>query len=467
MSPSPSCRWPDIRIVVPGRAALYVGHVLEVLRSLPTQSIHSVITSPPYFRQRRYGCPVTWPTQPSEPPEVVELGWEEEAYCGGAGTAAGCGRCYLCHLVLVFREVHRVLRDDGTLWLVLDDKACARGRGKDVPWKEAAGFQNGHPRRMRPPGSGTPVSGIPLNGLVGLPFRVAMALQNAGWVWRAWAPWIKRCGLPSSMTSRWHHIPEVVSLLTKVSSGYYYDAEAVRVPHKPESVARAKRWRSNDHKFVGGGPQKQSIGEAEGLAQALHPGGRSRRASDWMLESMAAIVAGGEGMLSGPDTPLAFAVYLRGWRGKHEATFPVELAAPMVRAGAPTAACAKCGAPHVRQTRRDKPPKPEAPRSNPRDGGETAEHGIRRSGLSGYKLAEWYRDHPVETLGFAPSCACGAGAVPAYVLDPFSGAASTGVATLAHGAKFLGIEAVGTYVDEAAARLVGAVASAKPPTPPG
>src|SRR5262249_2145142 len=178
---------------------LHYGDVTDVLPRLPDSSVHCVITSPPYWGLRDYGIPDRQLGLEATPDE------------------------YVTRMVAVFREVRRVLRGDGTLWLNLGDSYAARGNtgGMDSLAKphQALG-ENG----WRPP-----PPGLKSKDLVGVPWRLAFALQADGWYLRADIVWAKPNPMPESVTDRPTKSHEYVFLLTR-SPRYYYDQEAVREP---------------------------------------------------------------------------------------------------------------------------------------------------------------------------------------------------------------------------------------------
>jgi DNA modification methylase len=178
------------------------GDALEVLRSLPGGIAQTCVTSPPYWGLRDYGT-------------AKQLGLEpipEE---------------YVSRMVEVFREVRRVLREDGTLWLNLGDSyaATTKGSGGNNPetspkqaWKGSANGQGYEPRRFD--------HGLKPKDLVGIPWRVAFALQADGWYLRSDIIWAKPNPMPESVTDRPTKAHEYLFLLAK-SERYFYDAEAI------------------------------------------------------------------------------------------------------------------------------------------------------------------------------------------------------------------------------------------------
>jgi DNA modification methylase len=185
--------WPDINI------RLEHGDCLDVLRSMDASSINCCVTSPPYWGLRDYGVD-------------GQLGLEENP------------EEYVTKMVAVFREVRRVLREDGTVWLNLGDSYAGGGRGGNPPlgsgfWKQATNAGS----LVAP--SSVP-TGLKPKDLVGIPWRVAFALQADGWYLRQDIIWHKPNPMPESVTDRCTKAHEYIFLLSK-SARYYYDAEAV------------------------------------------------------------------------------------------------------------------------------------------------------------------------------------------------------------------------------------------------
>ena len=180
------------------RNALLVGDCLDGLRSLPDGCVQTCVTSPPYLGLRDYGMP-------------GQIGQE------------GSPRAFADALVAVFAEVRRVLRDDGTLWLNLGDSHAATTKGssgKGEKQRTNAGTLLAD-RRWKVP------DGLKPKDLMGVPWRVAFALQDAGWWLRSDIIWAKPNPMPESVTDRPTRAHEYVFLLTK-QERYFYDAAAIR-----------------------------------------------------------------------------------------------------------------------------------------------------------------------------------------------------------------------------------------------
>ena len=189
---------------------IHTGDALEIMRGMDAESVHVCVTSPPYFGLRDYS-------------HAGQLGLEKTP------------DAYVTRLVEVFREVKRVLRRDGTLWLNLGDSYAAgrvgrgdQGRTKlDGYERKQAGPQA---RRYAPPG-------VKPKDLIGIPWLTAFALRADGWYLRQEIIWAKPNPMPSSATDRCTRAHEQIFMLSK-SPRYYYDAAAIRTPLKASSVAR-------------------------------------------------------------------------------------------------------------------------------------------------------------------------------------------------------------------------------------
>ncbi|HWQ32274.1 MAG TPA: site-specific DNA-methyltransferase, partial [Blastocatellia bacterium] len=192
------------------RLTIKQGDALAVLKTLPDESIHCCVTSPPYFGLRDYGV-------------VGQIGLEDSI------------EDYLERIVAVFREVRRVLRSDGTLWLNIGDSYANDtkwgGKSGKLNQTSAAGGYGG--QRLKR------VTGLKPKDLMMMPARVAMALQEDGWFLRADIIWHKTNPMPESVHDRPTRAHEYLFLLTR-SSRYFYDAEAIREQVRPNaSVATA------------------------------------------------------------------------------------------------------------------------------------------------------------------------------------------------------------------------------------
>jgi DNA modification methylase len=347
--------------------------------------------------------------------------------CNARCTRCGAFKCelgqeptpdlFVAHLVEAFREVWRVLRDDGICWVNLGDTYIAETRGAGGRGKQHT--NRGSALRNR---AGRVPDGLKPKDLALVPFRFALAMQAAGWYCRSVAPWLKSNAFPESVKDRPAVTLEQWMMFSKGDS-YYYDPEAVKLPLAEETSRRARRGRSAEHKWAAGG---QSLSNsASGGACAT---GRSRRSSDpWYesLESLAAAGRGHMGMVTGPDgTPLGFDFPTTPYKGDHYAAYSPRLVEPMILSSTPDGCCPLCLTPWRRVVEPD------------------AVHGPTR----------WEK-----------RCSClGQEMVPATVFDPFTGVASTAIAALALGRRFVGSEIKPEYVQQGHDRIAQWRASRAP-----
>lgn len=284
------------------------------LKSLPEECVNTCVTSPPYYGLRDYG-------------HEGQIGLEETP------------EEYVQRIVEVFREVRRVLRKDGTLWLNLGDSYNGSGKAGNNP--EYAKKHTAFGKVLGKESHGKPVriKGLKHKDLIGIPWRVAFALQADGWYLRQDIVWHKPNPMPESVTDRCTKAHEYIFLLSK-SERYYFDAEAIKEPavaktpagngfagrqgsaaHMPMSGGNgsAEPWMprsARDNFKRTGSKREQAIpGQAVGTHRedradsAYDPGMRNRR-SVWSV----------------PTKP---------YKGAHFATFPKELIVPCIKAGAP------------------------------------------------------------------------------------------------------------------------------------
>jgi len=256
------------------------GDCRSILSGLPDQSIHCCVTSPPYFGLRDYG-------------HAGQIGLEQTP------------DAYVAELVAVFREVRRVLRDDGTLWLNLGDSYNAAGRtghGSRDGFKQAtnrasaSGFDNCRPS----------VSQLKEKDLIGIPWRVAFALQADGWYLRQDIIWAKPNPMPESVTDRCTKAHEYIFLLSK-SARYYYDAAAIAEPFADERMG------ASGVKF--GVPEQYADDAGRGGDQGLSKFNGTDR--------------------TGRNRRSVWTVATQPFKEAHFATFPPALIEPCILAGCP------------------------------------------------------------------------------------------------------------------------------------
>lgn len=217
---------------------ILVGDVRERLQSIADSAVDCVVTSPPYFGLRDYGV-------------------------GGQIGLEATPTAFVEALVAVFRGVRRVLRDDGTLWLNLGDSYAGSwgAQGHRVSAADAPSFHGSqiknHPKRASRTGS-IKEAGLKPKDLIGIPWRVAFALQADGWYLRQDIIWAKPNPMPESVTDRCTKAHEYLFLLSK-SERYYYDHEAIaEAADRPEGAGNKSAYkvdgeRGGDNANLGGG----------------------------------------------------------------------------------------------------------------------------------------------------------------------------------------------------------------------
>ena len=197
MSLSPTIiQQPLLPLTASEKSIVYQGDAYQVLKQLPSALCQTAVTSPPYWGLRDYGA-------------QGQIGSEEKL------------EEYIANLVRVFSELKRVLKPDGTLWLNLGDSYTSGGRKWRAPDKK-------NPARAMPYRAPTP-DGLKPKDLIGVPWRVAFALQQDGWYVRSEIIWHKPNPHPESVKDRPTRAHETIFLLTK-SERYYYDYQAIQEP---------------------------------------------------------------------------------------------------------------------------------------------------------------------------------------------------------------------------------------------
>lgn len=350
-----------------------IGDCRESMRSLPAGSVHCCVTSPPYWALRDYGVD-------------GQLGLEKTP------------DEYIAAMVDVFREVKRVLRDDGCLWVNIGDSYASR------PPDTHGGFDGNNKKLNRCFNEESKIgmlsTGLKPKDLVGIPWRLAFALQADGWFLRQDIIWSKPAPMPESVRDRCTKSHEYIFLLTK-RPRYFFDNEAVK-----ESGSATC---GNRREFRGGGAytngnafNNSAAKDNKTRGNEKHAAGNRNRRSVWTINTEA-------------------------FRGAHFATFPTKLVEPCILAGTSAAGCCgECGKPWERvvekQFRGD---------GNPH-GYEERKIVGNKMRLSGEQMRREHAARPNQQTGWRPTCPCGVPAVPCTVLDPFGGSGTTAGVALYH-----------------------------------
>ena len=382
---------------------IIVGDVRNTLAKLPDQSVHCCVTSPPYWGLRDYGHP-------------DQIGLEETP------------EEYVQTMVNVFREVRRVLRDDGTLWLNLGDSyanngvkdGCAVGgftgeriRARISGKNPNDGAQDSRPQTVPP--------NLKPKDLVGIPWRVAFALQADGWYLRQDIIWHKPNPMPESVTDRCTKAHEYVFLFEKAHEyaflfakreRYFYDAVAIAEP------------------AVGDTP-----GNVNHKGKTAHEGGDDKMRTKAGLTKIGAVTT--------RNRRSVWTISTKPCKEAHFAVMPPDLAEVCILAGTSAeGCCAACGAPWERVVERE--------RVATRPGADTK--------VTGDSMTDGNRDPErhvtdVRTVGWQPTCKCNAAKTPCTVLDPFGGAGTTALVSQLHERDSVICELNETYAKIAQKRI--------------
>jgi len=422
---------------------LHQGEVLDILRTLPDESVNCCVTSPPYWGLRDYGT-AEWE---GGDPECDHKGdpMRTRAYvnqnCGTGNDVKNsencqfhrdqCPKCgavrkdrqlglertpeeYVARMVEIFREVRRVLKPDGTLWLNLGDSynshSCGNGNVGGIEGKrknKKDNTANTHRGNV----------GLKDKDLVGIPWRVAFALQADGWYLRQDIIWHKPNPMPESVTDRCTKAHEYVFLMSK-SAKYYYDGDAVKEIANYDG--RKDEIMKGSAKYADGfGPTngKESIAAVghERWAHKDEEGNRLRnRRSVWTVTT-------------------------KPFKEAHFATFPRDLIRPMIQAGCPEYVCKECGKPRfpiVKNTEK--------------------QHSIGYSSGDYWKTRDFKGDNTVKNKSVKvglTDCGCNAGFEPGVVMDPFMGSGTTAIEAIYQGKRYIGIDLNSDYCAMAAKRI--------------
>lgn len=310
------------------KSLILIGDARKRLAELPAGVARTCITSPPYFGLRDYGT-AEWQGGDASCDHTISNADADNMKLTGdkgvglervtRGKRDACIRCgatridsqigleetpddYVREMVTLFREVHRVLSDDGTLWLNLGDSYA--GNNSRSSNNGRAGYGNDREGVFSRGGDG-----LKTKDLIGIPWRVALALQADGWYLRQDIIWAKPNPMPESVQDRCTKSHEYVFLLSK-QPRYYYDHVAIREPVATSTAERVRRGVSANYKYVNGthGQAKQTIAQPrEHDADRDVPETRNRR-DVWMIAT-------------------------RPFKGAHFAVMPETLVEPCILAG--------------------------------------------------------------------------------------------------------------------------------------
>jgi DNA modification methylase len=369
---------------------IYHGNALSCLRQLPPASVSCCVTSPPYWGLRDYG-------------DDQQIGMEKTP------------EEYVAKLVEIFAAVRDVLSTEGTLWLNLGDSYAGGGHGgggsydTERHWRRGCGRANGKVDRRgqrNRDGLGR-VTDCKPKDLVGIPWRVAFALQADGWYLRQDIIWHKPNPMPESVKDRCTKAHEYLFLLS-TSARYYYDADAIAEP--------ARGW--NGSCFDTGKTMTHQLDRAQIRTAGKHSVTAKQASGRRMVDNVKRARAAG----ADHDSPFGasrnrrsvWTVPTKPYKDAHFAVFPPELIRPCILAGSPKDICAECRQP-------------------------------------------WERGHPTCGCGEYGSCATDdpthKASLRGVVLDPFMGSGTTAMVAKEYGRNAVGIELNSAYIDMAAKRM--------------
>lgn len=366
------------------RARILVGDAQDRLQDLEDDSVHTVVTSPPYWGLRDYHVD-------------GQIGLEDEL------------DGHIESLVEVFREVRRVLRPDGTLWLNYGDRSA--GDNGDPTTGEVTGSNH-------QPDQAPSIDELHPRSRVGMPWRVAFALMDDGWILREEIIWEKRNPMPESVTNRPTRAHDQVFLFAP-DYPYFYDAHAIR---EPASKKTSPRHGSDES------PKAQEATEDVRANPSFH-----ENTSD---------------VLATRNKRSVWSTVSQPYSEAHFATFPPSLPRPCIRAGtSEKGCCAACGTPLERQT------------TDPA-GGQTGEswhdhdEDLRTGNTKAVGQQAWNDYEPPSTEGWRRTCDCDTDDTkPCTVLDPFLGAGTTALVALEEGRRAIGVDLNPEYAEMAWERV--------------
>ena len=411
-------------------------HILQgdcrtTLATLPAESVHCAMTSPPYFGLRSY-------LAAGSPDKALEIG------CGQALAE------YVASMVDVARAVRRVLREDGTFWLNVGDSFNGSG-GSGGDYNEG-GTREGQPRYP-----GNRVDGLKPKDLCGVPWRLAFALQDDGWYLRSDIIWAKSSCMPESVTDRPTRAHEYVFLLTR-SPRYFFDQEAVR------EADHGKNSGNKDRQYRGDRGGSDTTGSHQGMCVPWTAGSGRNIRDVWKLnpgpadfdfcEACGRFYSGpARSTVKRPDGSKTCACGRSDAWCDHYAMMPPSLAERCIKAGtSERGCCPTCGAPWARVVERDTGDCEAHSRPKRTAGMDSKTSTLSLSGNGSKEWAE--RGGRTTTTGWTPTCACpSADPVPCTVLDPFAGAGTTAMVAARLGRSAIGCELSPRYAALAKARI--------------
>jgi len=364
------------------------------MKELPDKSVYCCVTSPPYWGLRDYGVD-------------GQLGLEDTP------------ELFIEKMVQVFREVKRVLKDDGTLWVNIGDSYCSTAPNSmgDPGFIKEAKLKTNNSRKMHRPQ--TPL-GMKPKDLVGMPWMLAFALRADGWYLRSDIIWHKKNPMPESVTDRPTKAHEYIFLLSK-SPKYYYDFEAIC--EKATGGSHGNKTHKHTSEYLKGNNKFRT----KANLTSIEPTIMKNKRSVWTVPT-------------------------KGYSEAHFATFPEKLIIDCIKAGTPEFVCSKCGAAREKILSKKLVPTSKAAKTcviddrdlnaDDQDQGSNRQKDGHLGGHANKYTVEGYTD-----------CGCGEKFVPGIVLDPFMGAATTALVARKLNRNYIGYELSKIYCNIAEKRI--------------
>lgn len=379
--------------------------------------MHCVVTSPPYWGLRDYGVD-------------GQIGLEASP------------ELFVARMVEVFREVKRVLRKDGTCWVNLGDSYNSNS-GSGFDSNQTGNLERRKKCKLE---KIIPIA-LPSKNLVGIPWRVAFALQADGWFLRSDIIWAKPNPMPESVSDRPTKAHEYIFLLTK-SAKYFYDSEAIKEGCSPATHARVAQdlaaqvgsFRANGGNKTNG-PMKAVVA---GSTRKIAESGQGKRNGSYEAALCLQVAS--------RNKRTVWTVASAPYKEAHFATFPPDLIKPCILAGTSAkGCCALCGAPRVRVVEKVGNDRSHGANGTKFQNGSTANRLAALRDSSRAAGGEYVQR--AQTVDWVASCNCVDGkTVACTVLDPFGGSGTTGQVSLSLGRRAVLIELNAEYCELARRR---------------
>ncbi len=385
---------------------IYCGDCTEVMPAWDKEIADCCVTSPPYWGLRDYGLPPTkWP--------------DGSVCCYGLEPTIDL---YVSHTVLIFAEVWRVLKPEGTLWLNLGDtyNSGLPGSRNAERWPKQS--RNDHKPANKPL-----QTELKTKDLCGIPWRVAFALQAAGWYLRQDIIWHKPNPMPESVQDRCTKAHEYIFLMSK-NKKYYYDIDAIRVKQIESNDSRPRMGQGPNTKY---NQKRSSWNETHNDNRRLTIGNKIRDKEDHP---------------KGKNKRDVWTVPLAPFPEAHFATFPPALIEPCILAGCPEWVCKKCGKARVRIVERGEF---KAQRKQDAQYAKNAlDKNLRTVRDNGWNTEDKFcpgMSYESKMTGWT-DCGCNAGFTGGLVLDPFMGSGTTALVAYENNRNYIGCELSPKYV---------------------